>query len=50
MQLQIFLEKESEHFTCQVNIIMATQLKHNNHDKNMQRALRTIASVSPIHD
>lgn len=50
MQLQIFPVKESKHFTCQINIKIATQLKYNNYDKNMQRALRTMASVSLIHD
>lgn len=42
--------KKSKHFTCQINIKIAIQLKHNNHDKNMQCALRTIAPVLQICD
>lgn len=34
MQLQVLPGKESKHFTCHIDIKIATQLKHNNHDKN----------------
>lgn len=44
------ISSKRKHFTCQINIEITTQLKNDNHDKNMQCALRTIASVSSIHD
>lgn len=40
------ISSKRKHFTCQVNIKITTQLKNNNHDKSMQCALRTTASVS----